>query len=326
MRKVVVVCPGGGTTGGIELLHQLVDSLTNCNCSTVICYYPFYKNHKIPNDYQKYRCAPIKYGEVDRENDVIILPEIYTYLVTRFRKAKVYVWWMSVDNYVNSSACKFAIKNMFLPWRYEDISSPKSHKRFAGHLYQSEYARQFLLNHGINIIHPLGDYVNEEYALRGRGVDCSKKKDIVVYNPNKGVERTYKLLPLLKNIDAVPIVGMARSQVIALLASAKLYIDFGDHPGKDRMPREAAVMGCCVITNRKGSASNSVDIPIGDKYKLDDECEDFETRAANVIHEVIGNYAEHTQYFDVYRSLIAKEKKMFDKHVSELKCVFKCDA
>ena len=45
-------------------------------------------------------------------------------------------------------------------------------------------------------------------------------------------------------------------------------MDFGYHPGKDRMPREAALFGNCIITNQKGSAKNNLDIPIKSKYKF----------------------------------------------------------
>jgi len=47
-----------------------------------------------------------------------------------------------------------------------------------------------------------------------------------------------------------------------MCVSRKLYVDFGKHPGKDRMPREAAVHGCCIITGRRGAAGNPFDIPI----------------------------------------------------------------
>ena len=34
------------------------------------------------------------------------------------------------------------------------------------------------------------------------------------------------------------------------------------------MPREAVLFNNCIITNKKGSAKNSFDIPIKEKYKF----------------------------------------------------------
>ena len=70
-----------------------------------------------------------------------------------------------------------------------------------------------------------------------------------------------------KKFNFIPIQGMSSIEVANLLESAKIYIDFGNHPGKDRLPREAVLSGCCIITNSKGSAKNSVDICISKKYK-----------------------------------------------------------
>ncbi len=38
------------------------------------------------------------------------------------------------------------------------------------------------------------------------------------------------------------------------MRKAKLYIDFGYHPGKERMPREACLLDCCLIIGKDGSA------------------------------------------------------------------------
>lgn len=48
-----------------------------------------------------------------------------------------------------------------------------------------------------------------------------------------------------------------------------IYIDFGEHPGKDRIPREAAMRDLIVITGRDGAAVNDVDVSIPKKYKID---------------------------------------------------------
>ena len=46
------------------------------------------------------------------------------------------------------------------------------------------------------------------------------------------------------------------------------YIDFGPHPGMDRLPREAALAGCIVLTNREGAANFAKDVPLPEEFKF----------------------------------------------------------
>ena len=54
----------------------------------------------------------------------------------------------------------------------------------------------------------------------------------------------------------------------------KIYIDFGYHPEKDKMPREVVLNNNC-ITNYKGSAKNKYDIPISKKFKFEQKYNDI---------------------------------------------------
>ena len=48
--------------------------------------------------------------------------------------------------------------------------------------------------------------------------------------------------------------GFNNKQIINIFKKTKIYLDFGYHPGKDRMPREAVLFNNCIITNKRGSA------------------------------------------------------------------------
>ncbi|MCX7738527.1 MAG: hypothetical protein N2Z80_03840 [Hydrogenothermaceae bacterium] len=63
--------------------------------------------------------------------------------------------------------------------------------------------------------------------------------------------------------------------MIDILKKAKVYIDFGNHTGKDRIPREAAMLECCVITGRRGIAKYREDVPIPENYKIEDKVENI---------------------------------------------------
>jgi hypothetical protein len=164
--KVIVICPGGAATGGVELLHQLVDQLTSFGMDAYICYYPFNKKFNIPEQYKKYKCKIIDSGNVNKFNDTGIIPEVYSHLTYKFSPGKTYLWWMSVDNYIGSGKFLYAIKNLFLPWRFISIKDDAFKYKFAGHFYQSEYAKLFLEENGVNNNYMLSDYINEDYLLR----------------------------------------------------------------------------------------------------------------------------------------------------------------
>ena len=63
--------------------------------------------------------------------------------------------------------------------------------------------------------------------------------------------------------------NMNPQQLCDALDKSMIYIDFGNHPGKDRIPREACCRNCIVMTSKLGSANNSYDVPIPDEYKFD---------------------------------------------------------
>lgn len=97
------------------------------------------------------------------------------------------------------------------------------------------------------------------------------------------------------------------------LQMAKLYVDFGRHPGKDRIPREAASCGCMVVTNREGSAAYDGDVPIPNEYKL---AEPFDYDMINeLLKKFISEYETRFSDFDNYREIIKGEKAKFSDDV-----------
>ena len=102
-----------------------------------------------------------------------------------------------------------------------------------------------------------------------------------------------------------------------LLGKAKLYIDFGEHPGKDRIPREAASLGCCIVTNIKGSAKNSIDINIDPQYKFE-QVGNYQEKVLEMIHAIMNDYSVHSDSFEEYRKKIRAEKEQFEDQVKSI--------
>ena len=78
---------------------------------------------------------------------------------------------------------------------------------------------------------------------------------ILLYNPKKGLDKVLPIIEQTPWLKWIPLINLTEEDMIAYMHLAKVYVDFGNHPGKDRIPREAAICGCCVITNREGSAA-----------------------------------------------------------------------
>ena len=138
---------------------------------------------------------------------------------------------------------------------------------------------------------------------------------MIIYNPEKGRRHTERLRAANPDLDFIPVRNMTPQQVKELLAGAKLYIDFGHHPGKDRLPREAAMAGCCIITGRRGAAGNHVDIPIPEDYKLDEGRRDFPQAFRALATSIFDNFARHSRSFDGYREGIRNEPAEFERQV-----------
>ena len=100
---------------------------------------------------------------------------------------------------------------------------------------------------------------------------------------------------------------MNTDELIAAYANSKIYIDFGNHPGKERMPREAVALGCCIITGLLGSASNALDIPIPRVYKINAEADDFLFRFQTFTNKIFSNYDLVRHDFDDFRNEVFNE-------------------
>jgi len=60
----------------------------------------------------------------------------------------------------------------------------------------------------------------------------------------------------------MPIENMPADTVHETLLKSQIYIDFGHHPGKDRIPREAAMSGNIVFLHERGAAAFHLDHPL----------------------------------------------------------------
>ena len=204
------------------------------------------------------------------------------------------IWWLSVDNFFVS-----------------DLSSPDIFSA-AGfrHAYQSHYAKDFLEKKGLDSIFPLFDYISIPISTP------PQKKDVVCYNPKKGFEVTEKIIEKLGNCFMFrALEKMTGAEISSTLAESKIYIDFGAHPGKDRIPREAVLNDNIVLTSRKGAAAFFDDVPIGDTYKFD--CSDIDGICSK-INDAMERHGAMLSDFKRYADSIRGQKDEFFSQVQAM--------
>lgn len=329
--KIYVYCPAGYTSGGPELLHQLVHLLNNNNKDAYIVYIGD-KPHVVPAEYKNYN---IKIAETveDNEKNVEVFPEGRFDMISINKKCQKLLWWLSVDNFFKSStsflspldifkyspklALRAFIKQMLLSFKGKHkglitLKRLSSMDCLCG--YQSEYAQNFLQNNGFKEIAALKDYINIEL---NNPIIKSKKENIILYNPSKGYSFTKKIFSKDKNHQWIALKGMSRKELGDIMSRAKLYVDFGNHPGKDRLPRECAMNGCCIITGMRGSAKFFEDVMIPSQYKFDEK----NCKIDDIIYRInttISNYDNAIEDFALYRKMIANEKHEFEVQVANI--------
>lgn len=325
-KTIYVACPGGATTAGPEAIHQLVADLIRLGQPAAVMYFPFERTFETAAPYRKY-AAPVS-AYCDRAGDLIVVPEIVTPMALKVRNAEAAIWWMSVNN--------FTCVRYGHPWRDKiryfrnwlkgrrprgGISALKHLRHFA----QSHYAREFLAAHDIAaemLSDPIPVYTAPDYLANVANKALqSHRHNRILFNPHKGAKITARLRTAFPDWEFMPLAGYGREQLAEIFLSSTLYIDFGHHPGKDRLPREAAIHGCCVITGLNGSAANDADVPIKPCYKFDDKNTDFIGKFGVAARRIFDDFGACAKDFDAYRAAIAQEPLEFDRQIIRAFCL-----
>ena len=271
MKIIYIVSPAYIATGGTELLQQLCYVLNSTGKKCYMYYTEEYNDSDVEKKFKKYNNQAVE-RIPDNINSVIVIPETRIDFAYKFKSATIYFWWLSVDNYYGSRKLKTDIAHSIV-YSFKDKRNQFLFKRNI-HLVQSEYAKQYLLkekNIDNKNIHYLSDYLNDTFLNNAMGdINSNLRKNQILYNPRKGLKFTEILIDNIVEYDWIPLQGLTPDEMLHLMQISKVYIDFGNHPGKDRIPREAAICGCCIITGKRGSANNKIDIAIKDKYKFED--------------------------------------------------------
>lgn len=332
---IYVLAPTNIVSGGPEALHQMVYYLTKCGYKAVLTY-PFEEishGYEIHESYKKYVDSYIALEDaVDNKENILIFPEGYG--LQHFSKFKVIqkaVWFLSVDNYRTyfnkDYPMRQKMKTLMRKMKYTLMSMfnmgfairNDATVKLAASFYAYDYLSKFKVNPRL-LIEPISLEFIEYYKKCHYSFPAEDdRKNIILYNPKKGDNEFMvgQLRPLLPEYDFVPLRGLTHEEMIELMNTSKVYIDFGTFPGAERIPKEAVVCGLCITTGRNGASNYHGDVPIPERYKFKAYKTDLQQVAVS-IRDLIENYSERIGDFDEYRKTVYCLEDNFIKQIKEV--------
>ncbi|WP_312133355.1 hypothetical protein [Empedobacter sp.] len=334
-----VFCPENVVTGGTELLHQFADYVNSQ--SEFDAYIVYYNSNDeivsgdIPERFKIYNTKSTTIVE-DNCNNILVFPEVAFYFSKMYNNTRFLFWWLSFDNYLESATNTFLFKRYIdktlslkqllvklycnLKSRKFSIADIKKINERIIHCYQSQYVHHKLFELGFYNQLPLSDYISTNF-FEVSNPKVNIRENIILYNPAKGFEVTKKILKNTqhKSYSFIALKDLNQHQLSELFSKAKLYIDFGNHPGKDRLPREAALQGCLILVGNNGSAKYFEDLLLNSYCKVNKE---NITGIVNKIEYFLNNYEKESGKIELYKSRIQEEKKEFFKELEFVLNVF----
>lgn len=328
-NKVFVYYPRGKDSGGPEALYQLVDSLRRSNIEAYLVPYPSTVTEKaIPYFVSRYD-APEVLNTDDRKGSAILVPEAQLSLLRHVRRASPICWWLSIESshYFRDARSRInrrldqrnpviidLCKDAFGAGRSVASRLVVSDLTRISHLAQSHYAWSYLATRLPMPPSLVSDYTVVENEQLSENTHA-KQRPVVAYNGMKGALLVEQVAQHFSELEFRPIMGMSRTGVQDALRQAMVYLDLGPHPGKDRLPREAALLGCVTIVAMRGAGAFFDDVPIPISQKVGVEG-GIVKNATRVLRRVFKDLASEYSLQQSYRQEIRGERRRFDSQVS----------
>ena len=335
--RVYVVSPSYLISGGPDALHQMVYYLRNIGIEADIVYFDLRKKvYKIPPVYSRYTNDYLLLKDiVDDKENVVILPETLYFLKDNFKHLQIYVWWLSVNNNTDTSIKQklgklwsklnpsVVIKLLKRKNKLETFKSFLNNKKIdfsdkhIKHLCASYYAYDYVNNINKTSASLLIEPISLSFLQKSNADNIHNRENIILYNPKKNLAFTKQIIKCCKNYTFLPLKGYNQDQLIELYQRATLYIDFGFFPGAERIPKEAVMNGCNIITGLNGASAFYNDVPIPSDYKIASTKENIPLIKEKIDY-MMSHYKDCFHDFDAYRNHINRLEDCFIKDLEKL--------
>jgi hypothetical protein len=325
-KTIHVLYERGDRTGGPEALHQLVHTLRSLGQDAYLTPLPRTERLERVKEYAHYD-APERAFE-DAPGNALVGAETQLLKLRAARQATPVCWWLSIDYAPLFYAQRESLyRHSYTPVerlkRIARVGLTAAHRltvhgdlgRRLLHLAQSHYAWNFVYDHLDVVPSLVSDFTPSDQLDGLPRRPLADRGRTVAYNPKKGGWVVDELRRRGAPYDFVPLQNMTREEVLRTLCETAVYMDAGHHPGKDRMPREAALAGAVTLVARRGAGANSQDVPIPWEHKID-MTGDVPANAAARLDEVFSDLVEHKDRQAGYEPVIRAERARFEREVA----------
>ncbi len=326
-KKIVVCSPGDVLiSGGVNSLHNLCRALGQSGYDASMYYINPQEEIVGSSYYKAYGVKRLKEIE-DTSDSLVIVPETLVPFLFEYKNVGKMIYWLSLPFYFKTPPWKapFDIK------LFRSLVKCKSYYGYSSGKIEdlkrriSEYAKSKLNIWDGSILHLSNSYLVADYCkskgvegyvlhnpIRDEFYDTStvqqEREKIVLFGPKTQRSWMRKASRKLPEFQFIKLKRMPSDQVFELMSKAMAFIEIGKFPGRDRMPREAAMRGCVVITNTRGTAGNDKDFKLTEDYRI---VETKRKEIVRMIEDVATNYEKHYQKQAGFREELIEEKNNF---------------
>ncbi len=273
-------------TGGMENLCQFADELKKQGLQVYMLCFPLLYGclfQTTPNSFIQKKNIDGSWYLCRSQEDLI--PEVYkkvydlsyldhdipldssTLIVTHegwcdylpfFEGAKKMICWLSIGN-INGCGRSRSVTDL--------IDQKCLYMMDCFHTSQAPWVQKTLESYGA-LVWPLNDYISLPYFTIPKTKKCS---NTIAYNPAKGDSLSRLFIFKYSEYNYIKLEKLDSLGIINALDRAQIYIDFGNFPGKDRIPREALLRDCVIFIHNAGCAIDNDSFPVDDYFRFSDQ-------------------------------------------------------
>lgn len=328
--KIYICALGNYCSGGPEALHQLSYYLNQKGYDSWIVYYSDNeKEFSTPEKYKQYKPKTCLISEIDQNmHNIVVVPESATYLLERFDNIQKVVWWLGLVAHDRRQPFILLLKSIYKCLLQKSIApfllQMHRFKYYLGnklskddsieHACGSKYAYE-TVSKKYKRVYYLVEPISKDFLELGPSNLTKNRKNAVAYNPAK---KSITMKKLLKRAEFsfIPIKNMTPNQIANTFNTVKLYVDFGEFGGPERMPKEAVYNGCTILVADHNAASNDFDVAIPQKYKI----KNYKNinMVSLKIKEMLENYENNIVDFIPFKQKIEGLEESFKQSIEEV--------
>ena len=299
---VYMICIPFRDGAGFRTVPNNIICKKNINGSWYLC--GLNEDHIPPVYKLQYDLSYLNHDVILDSSTLIVTHEGWIDYLPFFENAKKMICWLSVGNvhcFDRSRTCKDLInkKCLYLMDCFHTSQAPWVHKTL-----QSWGVSAWILN----------DYISLWYILANKETKCT---NTIAYYPTKGGDLARLFISKYLQYEYIKIAGLDNMGMIHALDQAMIYIDFGNFPGKDRIPREALLRDCIIFIHNAGCATDYESFPIDDYFRFSDD-DVINGTLQKKIDDAVCNYNKFYNKQSTMRNLLYQEHEEFKENVKKI--------